>query len=92
MNYLKNAYIGFCWAHLTTFLVVYLFWGIGHNQMGIVMLLTLLSIFLLIVGFCLLVYSKNRNQKLAGLLWAMFASTSMFWVWKIFDWFKHLLQ
>jgi len=92
MNYLKNAYIGFCWAHPTSFLVVYFFWGIGHNQMGIVFLLTFLSFFLLIVGFCLLVYSNNRNQKLAGLLWAMFASISMFWIWPLLDWFKHLLQ
>jgi len=72
--------------------VVYLFWGMGHNHTGIVFLLTALSFFLLIVGFCLLVYSNNRNQKLAGLLWAMFASTGMFWVWKGLDWFKHLLQ
>lgn len=72
------------WAPLAIFFGARFFsTELVRDIFGKLMLLAYLSYLMLIVGFCLLVHSNNRRQKLSGLLLAMFMYTSWFWVVKM---------
>jgi uncharacterized membrane protein len=84
MEFFKKVYIGTSWAPLAIFLGVRFFSSdLVHDKFGNLMLLAYLSYLMLIVGFCLLVHSNNRKQKLSGILLAMFMWASWFWAVKI---------